>query len=201
LERAQQDVDRASRQYHAVEPEHRLVARSLERQWEEALAAQRTLTEDYQRFRATRPTELSAAERAQITALAQDLPALWQSPRTSVTDKRQVMRLLVQRVVVWAPAASHEVRVQVHWSGGTVTEHSVRRPVGSWDRLGDGPAIATCIRQGQAAGWTARRIAEELHTRGHRTPRGHPFTAANVRQWLARHPLPSAPRRPRRRKR
>src|SRR5207237_1768135 len=111
------------------EPENRLVARTLERQWEEALLALRALEEEYHRSQQAQPLRLSAAERAQIEALAHDLPALWQSPQTSVTEKRQVVRLLVEQVVVWAPASSQEVQVHVHWAGGTVTEHQVRRAV------------------------------------------------------------------------
>ena len=62
LERAAQEADRAFRQYNAVEPENRLVARTLERQWEEALLAQRSLEEEYHRFQQAQPVQLSAAE-------------------------------------------------------------------------------------------------------------------------------------------
>jgi DNA invertase Pin-like site-specific DNA recombinase len=186
LERARQEADRAFRQFNAVEPENRLVARTLERHWEEALLAQRTLEEEYHRFQQTQPTRLSAAERAQIETLAHDLPTLWQAPQTLVTDKRHVVRLLLQRVVVWAPASSHEVRVQLHWTGGTVTEHQVRRPVGAWSQVADVTTLLERVRQRQAAGWTSRRIAEELNATGHRTPRANPFTAAIVRQLRRR---------------
>jgi DNA invertase Pin-like site-specific DNA recombinase len=57
LERARYEVERIVRQYNAVEPEHRLVARTLERQWEAALAAEETLTADYHRFLATQPAD------------------------------------------------------------------------------------------------------------------------------------------------
>ena len=186
LERACQEAERVRRQFDAVEPENRLVARTLERQWEEALLAQRTLEEEYHRFQQTQPTRLTAAERAQIEALAQNLPALWHAPRTSVTDKRHVVRLLVQRVVVWAPASSQEVKVQVHWTGGTMTEHSLRRPVRGWQQLSDAAAIEQQVREGHAAGWTSGRIAEALNARGHRTPRDKPFTAVSVRQLRKR---------------
>lgn len=186
LERARQQADRAARQYNAVEPENRLVARTLEQQWEEALLAQRTLAEEYHRFQQTQPTRLSAAERAQIEALAHNLPALWQAPQTSVTDKRQVVRLLLQRVLVWAPASSQEVRVQLHWTGGTVTEHRVRRPVRAWSQVTDVQALLERVRQDQAAGWTSHRIAAELNATGQRTPRGKPFTAESVRQLRRR---------------
>jgi hypothetical protein len=186
LERAAQDADRAFRQYNAVEPENRLVARTLERHWEEALLAQRSLEEQYRRFQQAQPVQLSPVERAQIEALARDLPALWQAPTTSVVEKRQVVRLLLQRVVVRAPSSRQEVRVQLHWTGGTVTEHQVSRGVRTWGQVADAPTLWQRVRSWHAAGWTSRRMADELNAAGHRTPHGRPFTAASVRQLLAR---------------
>jgi DNA invertase Pin-like site-specific DNA recombinase len=186
LERAAQDADRACRQYNAVEPENRLVARTLERGWEAALLAQRSLEEEYRRFQQAQPVQLSRAERAQIEAMARDLPALWQAPTTSVLEKREVVRLLLQRVVVWAPASSQEVRVQLHWTGGTVTEHQIRRAVRTWEQVADAATVWQRIRGWHAAGWTSGRMADELNAAGHLTPRGRPFNAASVRQLLAR---------------
>jgi DNA invertase Pin-like site-specific DNA recombinase len=186
LERAAQEADRAFRQYNVVEPENRLVARTLERAWEKALLAQRTLEEEYHRFQQAQPMHLSAAERVLIDTLARDLPALWQTQQTSVTEKRRIMRLLLQRVVVWAPASTHEVQVQLHWTGGTVTEHQMTRPVGSWKRVAGVAELLQQVREWQAEGWTSRRTAQELNTRGYRTPRGQAFTAETVRQLLSR---------------
>jgi DNA invertase Pin-like site-specific DNA recombinase len=186
LQRARQEADRAGRQYQAVEPENRLVAGTLERRWEEALRAVRTLEEEYHRFQQTQPTPPEAAELAAIERLAHDLPALWQAPQTSVPDKRQVVRLLLQRVVVWAPASSQAVTVQLHWTGGTVTEHPLTRPVRTWCQVTEVAALLERVRQGEAAGWPSRRIAEELNAAGYRTPRGQRFTAASVRQLRKR---------------
>jgi DNA invertase Pin-like site-specific DNA recombinase len=201
VERAHQEADRAFRQYNAVEPENRLVARTLEQRWEETLLAQRALEEEYHRFQQTQPTRLSAAERAAIEALAHDLPALWKAPQTSLTDKRQVARLLLQRVVVWAPASSQELRVQLHWIGGTVTEHQIRRPIHAWRQVPDVAALLERVRQGRAAGWTSRRIAEELNATGQRTPRGNRFTAESVRQLQTRVDAQAVNARPHKKKR
>jgi hypothetical protein len=186
LERTAQDVDRAFRQYNAVEPENRLVARTLERTWEEALLAQRSLEEEYDRFQRAQPVQLSATERALIETLARDLPALWQAPTTSVEEKRQVVRLLLQRVVVWAPSSHQEVKVQLHWTGGTVTEHQVSRGVRTWEQVADAATIWQRVQSWQAAGWTSRQMADALNAAGHRTPHGRALTAESVRQLLAR---------------
>jgi DNA invertase Pin-like site-specific DNA recombinase len=186
LERAAQDTNRVFRQYDAVEPENRLAARTLERNWEEALLRQRSLEEEYHRFQQEQSVQLSSAERAQIEALAHDLPALWQAPTTSVVEKRQVVRLLLQGVVVWAPSSCQEVRVQLHWTGGTVTEHQVRRGVRAWEQVADAATVWQRVQSWHAAGWTSRRMADELNAAGHHTPHGQPFTAEGVRQLLAR---------------
>ena len=83
LERAEFAADRARRQYQLTEPENRLVVRQLEKDWEAALAERQRLGEEYDRFTATRPRTLTAAERDQIRALAADIPAIWDAPTTT----------------------------------------------------------------------------------------------------------------------
>src|SRR5205823_10974729 len=92
LERARYHTDRAARQYQAVEPENRLVVRELERRWEEALHGQRRLEEDYERFGASQPATLSAAEREQIRSLARDLPELWHTDTTTAAERQRLGR-------------------------------------------------------------------------------------------------------------
>src|SRR5262249_61620350 len=78
--RVRYEVECAFRQYQAVEPENRLVARTLERQWEAALAAEATVQAEYARFLAQQPVPLSGQEREAIRRFAADIPALWQAP-------------------------------------------------------------------------------------------------------------------------
>src|SRR5215467_2090433 len=128
-ERAAYEVERAARQYHAVEPEHRLVARTLERAWEEQLAAQQQLEEDYHRFFQQQPRLLSEAERAAIRRLATDIPALWAAPTTTARDRKELIRQVVQRVVVDVQGRSERVQGRIEWVGGGATEGIVIRPV------------------------------------------------------------------------
>jgi DNA invertase Pin-like site-specific DNA recombinase len=186
LERAAQDASRAFRQYNAVEPENRLVARTLERAWEESLLSQRALEEEYRRFQKEQPVQLSAEERRQIETLARNLPGLWQASQTSLAEKRQIVRRLLQTVVVWAPASSQEVKVQLHWAYGTVTEHQILRPVHAWNQVAGAADFWRQAREWQAAGWTSQRIAEALNGKGHRTPHGRSFTAESVRKLTER---------------
>jgi hypothetical protein len=92
LERAAYESERAARHYRLVEPEHRLVARQLAKDWEDKLTAQRQLHEDYQRFLHTQSQALSHAQREAIKQLAQNIPALWQAPTTTVADRKEMIR-------------------------------------------------------------------------------------------------------------
>jgi DNA invertase Pin-like site-specific DNA recombinase len=184
LERARQDVDRAFRQYDAVEPENRMVARTLERAWEKKLQTHRQLQEEHDRFAQTQPARLSVADRTQIEALATNLPSLWNSPQTSILDQRHVMHVLLEQVLVWPSAAT--LKVHLHWIGGAVTEHEVPRPVKSWRQLPEFAELLKQIKQKRELGTSSAAIAKELNAHGKRTPAGQPFTAATIRQLLSR---------------
>src|SRR5438270_160058 len=141
LERADYEVERAARQYQQVEPEHRLVARELERQWEAALQRQGAARQEYEQFCRTQPAVLSAEERARIRALASDIPDLWNAETTTAQDRQRVARLLVERVVVAVQGQTDQVDVALHWVGGSVTEHRLVRTVGRYQQLADYPRL------------------------------------------------------------
>jgi hypothetical protein len=88
LERARYDCERAERQYRAVEPENRLVARTLEHCWEEAIRKQHQLEEKYDRFLWKQPLALTGEELARIRALSRDIPALWNAAGTTAMDRK-----------------------------------------------------------------------------------------------------------------
>ena len=95
LERVRYQAQRAERQYQAVEPENRLVARSLEKQWEEQLRAVEAVEKEYQAWRSTRLLALTQADREAILALGSDLPALWQASTTTNAERKQMLRLVI----------------------------------------------------------------------------------------------------------
>lgn len=203
LQRAQQEVDRAFRQYNAVEPENRLVARTLERTWEETLLMLQTLKEEYDRFRQTHPLTLSVEECEYLKSLARDLPSLWNSPKTLLADKRHIVRLLLKEMVVWAPSHSDQVGVECHWADQSVTHHTVTRTVRRWEQLGRHDELMARLATLVASRWTSPRIAEQLNAEGFHAPRGTAITAANVRQLISRRAssktsrLPTTPRQTR----
>lgn len=168
LERAHYETERAFRQYDAVEPENRLVARGLERRWEEKLAAEETLKQEYARHCAAEPPTLSEEEREAIRRLAADVPALWRAPTTTSADRQEIIRQLVDRVVVTVQGDTEVVDVQIHWAGGHRTKGKLVRPVARLDQLSYYPRLMERIRQLHAEGHRAAAIADRLNSEGWR---------------------------------
>jgi hypothetical protein len=181
LERARYQAQLAERQYQATEPEHRLVARTLEQRWEAALQEVRGLEEDYARFRLQQPAALTEREREQIRALAQDLPALWQAPTTTPIDQQQIIRFLVERVVVAVQGNTNQVQVTVEWLGGCSSQHELIRPVLSYRQMAEIDRLQTRIRQLPEEGLSYGKIAEALNAEGfHPSKQAAQFTGAKV---------------------
>jgi DNA invertase Pin-like site-specific DNA recombinase len=196
LERARYKTQRARRQYDAVEPENRLVARELERHWEQALLAERKAQEEYERFQLSHPKDLSAADRQRILSLSTDIPALWKSSSTSVADRQEIIRQLVEKVVVQAHGKTEVVDLTIHWIGGYRSQHEVCRSVARYADLRDHDRLIARLKDLRDAGHTAEEIAKQLNAEGFHSPhRGHAFTAGTVRSMLSRQGLTRRPHR------
>jgi DNA invertase Pin-like site-specific DNA recombinase len=170
-ERACYQAERARRQYDATEPENRLVARELERRWEEALKEQQRLEEEYTRFCRSQPAELSAAEREQIRSLAQEVPALWHTATTTAADRQRIVRLLVEEVVVTVQGESERVEVLIRWAGGHSSRHEIVRPVQRYEQMGDYAQLLKRIDELREAGRPLAEVAEQLNQEGFRPPK------------------------------
>lgn len=187
LERASYEAERAARHYQLIEPENRLVARQLAKEWEEKLSAQAQLENDYERFLAEQPKTLSAKERNAICSLAQDIPALWHALSTTVVERKEIIRQVVERIKVDAQGESERVQVVVTWAGGSHTEHMVIRPIAKLEQLSYYPQLCERVRELKAQGLDAAGIAEQLNIEGYRPPkRRKDFGREGVRELMRR---------------
>ena len=105
------------------------------------------MEEDYHRFLAKLPATLSVADRERIQSLSGSVATLWNAPGTSALDRKQIIRCVVERVIVVADKSTELNDVTIVWQGGVTTQHQVARPVGSYEQLKDYP---TPHRTGQA---------------------------------------------------
>jgi excisionase family DNA binding protein len=183
-ERAQYDVERARRQYHLVEPENRLVARSLEQQWEVKLRAQEELEQTYQQWAAQQHVVLTDSDRQAIVRLGTDLPAVWTAPTTTNVDRKHLVRLLIQDIVVDTTRVRGQVWCRILWQTGAVSEHSFARAVQSYTHHPAAEALQARLRVLTAARKLDAEIATILNAEGFRPARGRAFTSDLV--WLMR---------------
>lgn len=185
LARSRYEVEQARRQYAAVDPENRLVARELERRWDEALRADEQLQADYDRFKSDCPTQLAPSEREQILALSEDLPALWYADSTAPEDRQMIARLLLEQVTVTIEGDTDRVDVELCWAGGFVSRHTVYRPVQTYQQLSNYDELVQRIDTLRAAGKTLSKIATTLNNEGFHPPkRSRRFTEGILSRFL-----------------
>ena len=187
LERAHIDTERAARQYNAVEPENRLVARTLERKWEETLNVELDLKEQYERYLLEQPAILSEQDRAAIQRLAQDIPTLWQADTTTAMDRQSIVRQLIERMLVTVIDNTEKVQTEIHWYGGHITRAWLNRPVAKLEQMTDYQTLMERVKALQSQGLTPSQIAEQLNTEGWKPPKRRlTFNAPMVRCLLNR---------------
>jgi DNA invertase Pin-like site-specific DNA recombinase len=192
-QRAEYEATLARRRYETVDPQNRLVARELERQWEQRLTQQRQVEDDYARFCQEQPRHLTSQDRQRIVGLAADLPALWQAATTTGADRRAVVRQLIERVVLTRRGGSEEIDIVVRWRGGAETRHQVYQPLRRTKDLVGFESLRARVRELRGQGKTAEKIAAELNREGHRTARSGQYTGSRVRRLLVDLGLTSLP--------
>jgi DNA invertase Pin-like site-specific DNA recombinase len=128
LERARYEAQLAERRYKAIDPDYRVVARTLEREWNDTLVALEHLEREYQDVRRREAVDLTEDDRARILALARDLPAVWAADTTTHAERKTLLRLVVREVTL-SPIAvpTRSTRVQVLWHTGAVSDLTVPR--------------------------------------------------------------------------
>ena len=177
LTRSHYEVELARRQYAAVDPEHRLVARELERRWDESLRSEEQVQGDYARFQQDSPSQLSPHERKQILALAQDVPTLWHADSTTAEDRQTIARLLLEQVIVTVEGNTDRVDVELRWNGGFVSRHTLCRPVQTYQQLSNYEELVARIDALRSEHKTLSEIAVTLNAEGFHPPkRSRDFT-------------------------
>jgi hypothetical protein len=126
VEQARYEAHLAARRYEAVDPEQRLVAAELEARWNVALQKEQEVENKLQGF--DRRTQSAPLPNQQVLlSLAQDLPALWNSPSTDMRRKQRIMRILIQEIIAEVEENSREIVLVIHWAGGRHSELRLKK--------------------------------------------------------------------------
>ncbi len=184
LERARYEAERAQRQYQLVEPEHRLVARTLEREWEQRLRAVEQIERECEAWRHRQKVATTAADREAIVALGEDLPRVWHAPTTTQADHKRMLRLVIRDVSLDQHRARGQVWIQINWQTGACTEHRLERRVLGYDQYARLEQLEARVRQLHRDGHVDSEIAVALNAEGLQTAHGRPFNGRAI--WYLR---------------
>ncbi|HUB71889.1 MAG TPA: recombinase family protein [Acidimicrobiales bacterium] len=180
VERARFEAERARRQFDAVEPENRLVARTLERSLEEALSGQRQAEANLAAQQLRQPTRLSEEETAWLERAGADVRAVFHAPTTSWRERKQLLRAVIAEVVVTVHSKERRADVSVIWEGGaTVAFDLDLNKTGKHFRTTDEDTVDLVRRLAER--YDDRMIAAILSKQGRRTGTGLPFTKTRVK--------------------
>ena len=177
-ERARYEAERARRQYDAVEPENRLVARSLERVWEERLRGVEAVEQACEAWRREQGVPLDEASRADVLALAQDLPRVWQT--ATAEERKRILRLVVREVALDQKREGGVVWLRISWQTGAASERRVQRHVRCYEECSSKDLLERRVRELNAAGMMDGEVAATLNAEGVMSARGTPFLHGTV---------------------
>src|SRR5713226_1868678 len=179
VERARYEAERAERQFTRVEPENRLVARSLERAWEERLTYVAQCQDELDGFRRRRPTPLSQVDAEWLRRAGADLKAVWRAPTTTNRDRKHLLRCVISEVVVFVDRERTVADLTIHWVGGASTKLTSRLNHSGGHRYVTSKQVNDLVSR-VAPYYTDEQIAFMLNAKHLRTGRNNSFTTARV---------------------
>ena len=185
-ERAGYEAQRAERRYRAVDAENRLVARGLESEWEQRLRELEQAKAELARRERERPRALSAEDRRRLLALGADLQTVWEAPTTTARDRKELLRTLLEEVIVTVFKAEQRARLTLRWRGGSLTDIDLDLPRQKPAIVRTDEDTIALVRR-LAAHYPDAVIAGILNRQDRKTAYGHRFTANHVgnlrRHW------------------
>ena len=179
VERAQYEAERAERRYRAVEPDNRLVARSLETGWEKKLGELAAAQKELEQRQRLHPRSLTDAQRDSLRALGNDLRSVWGAETTTDRDRKELLQTLLEEVLIRVDRKENSAHLTMRWRGGAVSELDVLA------RARRVPPLRTDEDTIELVGRLAPHysnavIAGILNRQGRQTVRGERFTATSV---------------------
>ena len=179
IERLRYEAERAERRYRSVDPENRLVARGLETEWEKQLRDLAAAEAELRRRELQQPTSIGPEQLQRLRALGADLREVWNAATTTDRDRKELLRTLLEEVMMNVKRAEGQAHLTLHWRGGAITTLDV--PVSRFRPMGprtDEDTISLLRRL--ATLYPDEVIAGILNRQGRKTAMGERFTANQV---------------------
>jgi DNA invertase Pin-like site-specific DNA recombinase len=179
IERLQYETERAERRYRAVEPENRLVARTLEAQWERCLNQLNDAKSELDRRHQQRPKRLTSEQRSHIRSLSEDLSLVWYAPSTNHRDKKELLQILLEEVNIAINREEGTAHLILRWKKGFISEITVDVRQKRIPPIRTEQDTIELVRR-LAVHYPDAVIAGILNRQGRKTARGDRFTVNKV---------------------
>jgi len=180
IEQAEYEAQLAQRRYYAVEPENRLVARTLETKWNEKLQQLEKDKKEYQVFKNEHPKKLTLEDREQILKIATQLPVVWNSESTSSRDKKRLIRILIQDVTLTKIKEQRKTQLTIYWKSGLTTTHFTDNPLSASEKRKTSQSTIELINK-LSETHSDHKIAEILNKKGIPSANGQPFIVSKIK--------------------
>jgi len=182
VERAEYEVALAERRYQECDPANRLVAGTLERRWNDAMLRLETIRTEAAQFQSQKARVATAEQKAQVLALARDLPRLWHSPTTAAKERKRMLRLLIKDITVEKLAGQRQLVLHIRWQGGACTDITVSRPKPRPEAIRYPAETVEQVRRASQH-MSDPQIVAHFNQAGLRSPYGKSFTLAMIK-WI-----------------
>jgi hypothetical protein len=191
IERAGYEAALAERRYQECDPANRLVAGTLERRWNEALLRLEQTRTEAARFESQKARVTTPEQKAQMLALARDLPRLWRAATTQTKDRKRMLRLLIGDITVEKLPEQRQLILHVRWQGGACSDVIVNLPRPAAEAIRYPTALVEHVRE-LSQRLSDPQIVAHLNQEGSRSPHGKPFTLAMIKWVRYRYGIASA---------
>jgi DNA invertase Pin-like site-specific DNA recombinase len=169
VERAEYEANLAWRRFMQVDPDNRLVADTLEAQWNEKLRHLQDANDYYEKYRRLESERLKKAQQKEVLKLAKDFPRLWKNPRTPVREKKRMIRFLIEDVTM---IRGEDITLHVRFKGGAKKTLKLPLPLKGWQYNLTDPKIVEIVDE-LLSNHTYSEIATILDNRGYKSGQGH----------------------------
>jgi DNA invertase Pin-like site-specific DNA recombinase len=187
VQRIQYEAELAKQRYMKVDPNNRLVADSLEAEWNEKLRALQLAQEEYKSQRKNDLILVDEEIRSRIMELASDFPKLWSDPQTSDRDRKRMIRLLIEDVTL---IKKDQTIVHVRFKGGVSKTLILPLVEPSWTRWKTSNKVVSEIDR-LLDTYTEKQIVNELNKAGYRSGKGKQFNSRIVANIIKSYDLKS----------
>jgi DNA invertase Pin-like site-specific DNA recombinase len=187
VQRAQYEVDLARQRYMEVDPRNRLVADTLEAEWNETLRTLAETREEQERQSKRDQALLDEQARQKILSLANDFPTVWRDPNTPDQERKRMLRLLIDDVTL---IKGKQIQAQVRLKGGSIRTLSIVKPMSAGEARKTNPEVIREIDR-LLDEHTGAQIVVKLNSQGMKSGEGLAFSSKIVARLCKNYQLKS----------